>query len=72
LYEKAVHILESYFDIDEGEDANVVPAVTAAGYSFGAPAPAAQGGAPAFNFGGPDASAASAGAPVFNFAPQQQ
>lgn len=50
LYEKAVHILETYFDIDEGEDQNLAPQATATGYAFGAPAP--EGGQQMmFNFG---------------------
>ncbi|KAJ9513382.1 hypothetical protein QJQ45_001410 [Haematococcus lacustris] len=74
LYEKAVHILEAYFDIDEGEDQNLAPAVTQeGGYAFGAPAPAAAAQPGAFNFGA-DASAtmeAPTGMPQFNFAQQQ-
>ncbi|KAL6749504.1 importin alpha [Haematococcus lacustris] len=73
LYEKAVHILEAYFDIDEGEDQNLAPAVTQeGGYAFGAPAPAAAAQPGAFNFGA-DASAtmeAPTGMPQFNFAQQ--
>lgn len=65
LYEKAVHILETYFDIDEGEDQNLAPAMDASAgtYAFGAPAgqPAPTGG---FNFGDPNA---MGGAPQFNF-----
>lgn len=60
LYEKSVHILETYFDIDEGEDQNLAPQAAGNAYAFGAPAPAAGNvfnfGAPAegsgFNFGG--------------------
>lgn len=68
LYEKAVHILETYFDIDEGEDQNLAPTVTGSGYQFGSTAqPGAQSGN-LFNFGDP---AAAAGAVVpqqgFNF-----
>uniref|UniRef100_A0A7S3RB89 Importin subunit alpha n=1 Tax=Dunaliella tertiolecta TaxID=3047 RepID=A0A7S3RB89_DUNTE len=61
LYEKAVHILETYFDIDEGEDQNLAPAVDSQGtYAFGAPP--APGTAPVFNFGAPGAAP-----PAFNF-----
>ncbi|MEW5301142.1 MAG: hypothetical protein WDW36_004021 [Sanguina aurantia] len=61
LYEKAVHILEVYFDADDGgEDQNLAPSANANEYAFGAPtaAPAfAQpGAAPAFNFGSVDPS----------------
>mmetsp|Transcript_588 Transcript_588/g.1321 ORF Transcript_588/g.1321 Transcript_588/m.1321 type:complete len:546 (-) Transcript_588:4676-6313(-) len=66
LYEKAVHILETYFDVDEGEDQNLAPAMDASQgrYNFGAPMgqPAPTGG---FNFGDPNA--AAAGQPAFNF-----
>jgi len=31
LYEKSVHMLETYFDIDEGEDQNLAPAVEQVG-----------------------------------------
>lgn len=70
IYEKAVHILENYFEVEEGEDQNLAPAVdpSQAQYGFGLPAaaPAAQPGG--FNFG--DAPAAQQ-APMFNFgAPQ--
>lgn len=62
LYEKAVHILEIYFDADDGgEDQNLAPSANANEYAFGAPSavPAfAQAGAPmpAFNFGSSDPS----------------
>ncbi len=88
LYEKAVHILETYFDIDDaGEDQNLAPAITAGGYAFGAPAvggPAGlvgPGGVPlqpgGFNFApAGDASTTVTGlgsaAPVFNFAQPPQ
>eukprot|EP00199_Chlamydomonas_sp_CCMP681_P000137 CAMPEP_0119102220 /NCGR_PEP_ID=MMETSP1180-20130426/1038_1 /TAXON_ID=3052 ORGANISM="Chlamydomonas cf sp, Strain CCMP681" /NCGR_SAMPLE_ID=MMETSP1180 /ASSEMBLY_ACC=CAM_ASM_000741 /LENGTH=543 /DNA_ID=CAMNT_0007086467 /DNA_START=102 /DNA_END=1733 /DNA_ORIENTATION=+ len=70
LYEKAVHLLETYFEVDEGEDQNLAPQATSAGYAFGAPAaPAPAPGAPgAFNFGDP--AAAPTGAPFFNFTQQ--
>jgi hypothetical protein len=52
VYEKAVHILEAYYDADEGEDQNLAPAldVNQGQYAFGASLaqPAAAGG---FNFG---------------------
>lgn len=65
LYEKAVHILETYFDIDEGDDQNLAPQATAQGYAFGAPAaqPAAGGGM-VFNFGN---AAADSSTSTFNF-----
>lgn len=69
LYEKAVQILENYFDIDEGEDQNLTPAVTAGGYTFGAPNPA-QAGAPVFNFVPQGDGSVASAAPVFNFAQQ--
>jgi hypothetical protein len=63
VYEKAVHILETYYDADEGEDQNLAPAMDASQgqYAFGAPAvqPAAAG---QFNFGGVPATP-----PQFNF-----
>ena len=61
VYEKAVHILEAYYDADEGEDQNLAPAMDASQgqYAFGAVQPAATGG---FNFG----SVAAPGQP-FNF-----
>lgn len=46
-----MHLLETYFDIEEGEDQNLAPQATATGYAFGAPAP--EGGQPVFNFGNP-------------------
>lgn len=54
---QAVHLLEHYFDIEEGEDQNLAPTVdtTAAGYSFGLPGAAAAPAAGAFNFGDPTA-----------------
>ena len=63
IYEKAVQILETYFDVEDTEVENLAPAVDAAAgtYAFGG---APGGGAP----GGP------AGAPPaggFNFALQQ-
>jgi len=69
LYEKAVAILEAYFECEEGEDQNLAPAVAAnqAMYAFGNAAGAPQQG---FNFGG-DANAMQQqqGAPqgAFNF-----
>jgi hypothetical protein len=53
IYEKAVAILESYFDVEDGEEENLAPAVAEGGtYAFGAPqgfgAAAPAGG---FNFG---------------------
>ena len=68
LYEKAVHILETYFDIDEGEDQNLAPSMDASQgrYAFGAPGQVAapQGG---FNFGGAPAAPAAGDPPAFNF-----
>lgn len=66
IYEKAVHILEGYFDIEEGEDQNLAPAVdpSQGQYGFGLPtAPAPQQGG--FNFGDP--SAAGQQSAPFNF-----
>ena len=53
VYEKAVHILEAYYDADEGEDQNLAPAMDAnAGqYAFGAAAAAQPVAGGAFNFG---------------------
>eukprot|EP00798_Chlamydomonas_sp_ICE-L_P031487 gene31487-6673_t len=78
LYEKAVHLLETYFDVDEGEDQNLAPQMDEGGgqYAFGAPTQPAEGGT--FNFGDPVAAALAASgqppaylsAPMFNFAPQ--
>ena len=64
VYEKAVHILEMYFDADDGEDQNLAPAMDAAHgqYTFGA-APAGQPGMGGFNFGGMP----HPGAQPFNF-----
>ncbi len=75
LYEKAVHILETYFDIEEGEDQNLTPAVTAGGYAFGAPGAGqpAAGGAPMFDFGGAGGDASQMGGQqsgMFNFSQQ--
>ncbi|PNW83911.1 hypothetical protein CHLRE_04g215850v5 [Chlamydomonas reinhardtii] len=66
LYEKAVHILETYFDVDEGDDQNLAPAVnpTQNTYAFGVNQAPAQGGA--FNFGG-DGDMGGGAAPAFNF-----
>jgi hypothetical protein len=52
LYEKAVQILEQFFDVEEGEDQNLAPALDMAQgtYAFGAPQPQA-GGFNNFNFG---------------------
>ncbi len=59
IYQKAVDILESYFEVEDGEVENLAPALDAAGaaYAFGgggapgAGGAAGAGGAPAFNFG---------------------
>lgn len=64
MYEKAVHILETFYDAtDEGEDQNLAPAMDASQgqYAFGAPAAqvAPPGG---FSFG-----AAPAGGAPFTF-----
>jgi len=61
VYEKAVHILETFFDADEGEDQNLAPTMDTGAYQFGAP----PAGAQTFNFGG------SAGGGGFNFGGQQ-
>jgi len=54
IYEKAVKVLETYFDVDDGLDENLAPAMDAGGYQFGMPTDdSAPGfGAPAagFNF----------------------
>ncbi|GBF97449.1 importin alpha [Raphidocelis subcapitata] len=54
LYEKAVSILENYFECEEGEDQNLAPQAGANAYAFGAAAapPGAPGGGGAFNFSG--------------------
>lgn len=52
LYEKAVSILETYFECEEGDDQNLAPQMAGNQYAFG------QQGAPqpgAFNFGGAQA-----------------
>lgn len=51
IYNKAVHILETYYDVEDGEVENLAPRVDAAAgtYSFGG-APMASGGG--FNFNG--------------------
>jgi hypothetical protein len=51
VYDKAVSLLETYFDVEDGEVENLAPAAAGGGaYTFGAP----PGGAPAggFDFGG--------------------
>lgn len=49
IYEKAVSILETFFDVEDGEVENLAPAVDANNtYAFGAGAAPASGGA--FNF----------------------
>ena len=50
IYEKAVSILEAFFDVEDGEVENLAPAVDAnqGTYAFGGGAPASSGGA--FNF----------------------
>jgi importin subunit alpha-1 len=72
IYEKAVHILESFYDADDGEDQNLAPAIVEGQgqYAFGAAPPAQQG----FNFGGQPAMGGfppQQGQPFFNFGPQQ-
>jgi hypothetical protein len=47
LYEKAVSILETYFECEEGDDQNLAPQLAGNQYAFAA-APAAQAGG--FNF----------------------
>ncbi|KAI8473408.1 MAG: importin alpha [Monoraphidium minutum] len=71
LYEKAVAILEAYFECEEGEDQNLAPQAGAAAYAFGAAAgaggaaPGAAAAAPGgFNFGG---GGAAGGGAAFNF-----
>jgi hypothetical protein len=46
LYEKAVSILESYFECEEGDDQNLAPQLQGNQYAFGQAAPQAGG----FNF----------------------
>ena len=62
LYEKAVSILETYFECEEGDDQNLAPQLAGNQYAFGQAAP--QGG---FNFG--DAASQGGAAPggAFNF-----
>ncbi|KAG1665775.1 hypothetical protein FOA52_002870 [Chlamydomonas sp. UWO 241] len=65
VYEKAVHILETFYDADgEGADQNLAPAVSenAGAYAFGAPA---AGGADKLGF--QPLGAAPGAAPMFNF-----
>eukprot|EP00798_Chlamydomonas_sp_ICE-L_P008290 gene8290-1560_t len=74
LYEKAVHMLETYFDVDDGEDQNLAPQMDSSGqYAFGAPTAPSPAGS-TFNFGDPAAAAAQAanapGQATFNFGPQ--
>lgn len=66
-----LHILETYFETEEGEDQNLAPSMdaSAGAYAFGAPAAGQAPPGGAFNFGG----AANAGAPgggAYNFAQQ--
>eukprot|EP00798_Chlamydomonas_sp_ICE-L_P019231 gene19231-25856_t len=80
LYEKAVQILEAYFDVEEGEDQNLAPQMDAAQgtYAFSAPAGAqvagTVGAGTGFNFGDAQCvqtpAANASAAPVFNFAAQ--
>ena len=56
IYEKAVSILETFFDVEDGEVENLAPQLDAAQgtYSFGTGnAPAQPGQQGAFNFGAP-------------------
>uniref|UniRef100_A0A383WFD2 Importin subunit alpha n=2 Tax=Tetradesmus obliquus TaxID=3088 RepID=A0A383WFD2_TETOB len=68
LYEKAVSMLETYFECEEGlEDQNLAPQLAGNQYAFGQ-APAAQAGG--FNFAGAPADGAAQGgqpAGAFNF-----
>jgi len=49
VYKKAVHILESYFGLDDDEDTSVAPQVDQGGFVFQPQAPSVpQGG---FQFG---------------------
>ncbi|KAI3438906.1 hypothetical protein D9Q98_001320 [Chlorella vulgaris] len=52
IYEKAVAILEAYFDVEDGEEENLAPAVEGGTYAFGAPQAFGAAAAPAggFNF----------------------
>lgn len=51
IYEKAVKVLETYFDVDEGLDENLAPGMDASGgYQFGMPVDPSGGG-----FGAPQA-----------------
>lgn len=64
LYEKAVAILETYFECEEGDDQNLAPQLAGNQYAFGQAAPQAGG----FNFN--DAAGAQGGqqpAGAFNF-----
>lgn len=63
LYEKAVSILETYFECEEGDDQNLAPQLAGNQYAFGQPAPQPGG----FNFDG--AAGQQGGAPggAFNF-----
>lgn len=63
LYEKAVAILETYFECEEGDDQNLAPQMQGNQYAFGQAVPQAGG----FNF---DAGAQQGGAApggAFNF-----
>ena len=53
IYEKAVALLEHYFDVEDGEVENLAPAVDAAAgtYAFGAGAGVGAPPAGGFNFG---------------------
>lgn len=57
LYEKAVSILETYFECEEGEEPALAPAQAGGQYAFGAAQPAQPGG---FDFGGSGGGAAAA------------
>ncbi len=49
VYEKAMHILDTYYEVDEGDDQNLAPVMDASHgqYAFGAQATGTQAG---FNF----------------------
>uniref|UniRef100_A0A061QX28 Importin subunit alpha n=1 Tax=Tetraselmis sp. GSL018 TaxID=582737 RepID=A0A061QX28_9CHLO len=50
IYEKAIKILETFFDVDEGLDENLAPGMdaNASSYQFGMPVDGSGSGAPAF------------------------
>ena len=72
IYEKAVHIIETYFGEEDEECENMAPATNenAKTFAFGAPAPMTASdanAAPMFNFGGSNAANFGATTGAFNF-----